>query len=164
VSSAERNPFYVILENVRSLYNVGSAFRTSDGCNISKLFLTGFTGFPPRKEISKTALGAEEYIFWEHQRETADVIGSLRNQTKCQIVAVEKTKQSVDYTKFDFEFPVCLIFGNEIMGISKETLAKCDAAVHIPMLGSKESLNVATAYGVVLYELLRQHENAKRKM
>ncbi len=155
--------FYVILENVRSLYNVGAAFRTSDGCNISKLYLAGFTGCPPRQEISKTALGAEDQVPWEHVDDALQAIEKLRQENTCQIVGVEKTPKSVSYTDFRFSFPTCLVFGNEIMGVSQATLAACDEVVHIPMLGSKESLNVATAYGVVLYELLRQYQNAKRK-
>ncbi|MFC1617818.1 RNA methyltransferase, partial [Patescibacteria group bacterium] len=148
---------YVILENIRSLYNVGSAFRTSDGCNIRRLFLTGFSGYPPRKEITKTAIGAEENIDWEHFKTTAEAIEKLRQEVPgIQIIAVEQTKNSVLYTDFKCNFPVALIFGNEIMGVSQEAIKASDAVLHIPMLGGKESLNVATAYGIVLYEVLRQ--------
>ncbi len=148
-----RNPFYVVLENVRSMYNVGSAFRTSDACLVSKLYLAGYTACPPRKEISKTALGAEDFVPWEGIKD----IKSIKNVKNMQMVAVEQTAASVPCTEFKFNFPVCLIFGNEILGVSKETLKQCDSVVHIPMLGVKESLNVATAYGIVLYEVLRQY-------
>ena len=152
-----RNPFYVVLENVRSMYNVGSAFRTSDACLVSKLYLAGYTACPPRKEITKTALGAEEFVPWEAAKDIKS-IKNIKNVKCMQVVAVEQTEKSVPYTEFKFEFPVCLIFGNEILGVSKETLKQCDAVVHIPMLGAKESLNVATAYGIVLYEVLRQYQ------
>jgi 23S rRNA (guanosine2251-2'-O)-methyltransferase len=155
-----RLPVFVVLENVRSLYNVGSAFRTSDGVDINKLYLTGFTGYPPRSEITKTALGAEAVVPWEHVARTTEVIKKLRRDN-IKIIGVEKTDTSISYTDYRFEFPSALIFGNEIMGVSRETLADCDAVVHIPMRGTKESLNVATAYGVVLYECLRQHQNTK---
>ncbi len=153
-----RNPFYVVLENVRSMYNVGSAFRTSDACLVSQLFLTGYTASPPRKEISKTALGAEEWVPWKQDKDTVKLIKEIKQTKNIQLVAVEQTVQSVRYTDFSFAFPVCLVFGNEILGIAKETLKFCDAAIYIPMLGAKESLNVATAYGIVLYEVLRRYQ------
>ncbi len=162
-----RNPFYVVLENVRSMYNVGSAFRTSDACLVSKLYLSGYTACPPRKEIAKTALGAEEYVPWEAIKDIKSISASggsaeggkkVKNIKGIQMVAVEQAEKSVPYTEFKFDFPVCLVFGNEILGVSKETLKQCDAVVHIPMLGVKESLNVATAYGIVLYEVLRQYQ------
>lgn len=156
-----RLPVSIILENIRSLYNVGSAFRTSDGANIARLYLTGFTGYPPRSEITKTALGAEKNVPWEHVARPADVIKKLRRQN-IKIIGVEKTSTSTVYTDYEFVFPSALVFGHEIMGVSRETLAACDAIVHIPMRGSKESLNVATAYGIVLYEVLRQFQNGNQ--
>ncbi len=137
---------------------MGSAFRTSDGCNIAKIYLCGFTGTPPRKEIAKTALSAEENIAWEHCDTTISAIKKLRDEVEnIQIIGVEKTKNSVCYTDFEYKFPVALVFGNEIMGVSDEALKACDAVAHIPMLGQKESLNIATAYGVIMYEVLRQY-------
>ena len=156
IAGRPRYPFYVVLENVRSMYNVGSAFRTSDACLVSKLYLSGYTACPPRKEISKTALGAEDFVPWDAIKDIKS-IKNVKNVKRMQIIAVEQTETSVPYTEFKFGFPVCLVFGNEILGVSKETLKQCDAVVHIPMLGVKESLNVATAYGVVLYEVLRQY-------
>ena len=175
IAGRPRYPFYVVLENVRSMYNVGSAFRTSDACLVSKLYLSGYTACPPRKEISKTALGAEDFVPWDAIKDIKSISASggsaprlrsakseggknVKNVKRMQMVAVEQTAASVPYTEFNFNFPVCLIFGNEILGVSKETLKQCDAVVHIPMLGVKESLNVATAYGVVLYEVLRQYQ------
>lgn len=175
IAGRPRYPFYVVLENVRSMYNVGSAFRTSDACLVSKLYLSGYTACPPRKEISKTALGAEDFVPWDAIKDIKSISASggsaprlrsakseggknVKNVKRMQIIAVEQTETSVPYTEFKFGFPVCLVFGNEILGVSKETLKQCDAVVHIPMLGVKESLNVATAYGVVLYEVLRQYQ------
>lgn len=142
----------VILHNIRSLYNVGSFFRTCDGVDIEKLYLTGYTGYPPRKEITKTALGAENHVSWEQHRELAPLLCSLKQQG-VMIVAVERTATSQHYLAVPYRFPVAVIFGNEVTGVENEWLAQVDAIAHVPMLGYKESLNVAVCGGVVLYGL-----------
>lgn len=149
-------PVTVLLDNVRSLYNVGAFFRTADGVGIERLILTGITGHPPNRFIEKTALGAEQTVAWEYHRRAGPVVDTLREEAH-QIAAVETSLHSVDLYDWRPEFPVCLIFGHEVDGIRPELLERCDVRVRIPMLGLKHSLNVATAGGVVLYELLRKY-------
>lgn len=140
--------------NIRSLYNVGALFRTADGAGVSKIYLTGYTGQPPRDQISKTALGAEETVPWEHYVDPLELIDKLKKEG-VSIVALESTKDSVLYTDFKPNFPLCLIVGHEVEGVPDELLEKCDDVIHIPMRGVKESLNVTIAFGVAVYELLR---------
>jgi 23S rRNA (guanosine2251-2'-O)-methyltransferase len=149
-------PVAVLLDNVRSMYNVGAFFRTADATAIEKLYLCGITGRPPRKEIAKTALGAEETVIWEHTANAVDLVGTLRAR-EYEIAAVETSNHAIDLYDWAPRFPVCLAFGNEVEGLQPEISALCDTHVRIPMLGTKHSLNVATAGGVVLYELLRKY-------
>jgi tRNA G18 (ribose-2'-O)-methylase SpoU len=150
-----RVPIYVLLDNIRSLYNVGSVFRTADGARISKLFLCGYTPHPPRKEIEKTALGATGTVPWEYIKNPMDVISRLKEQN-IRICALEHTDRSVPYTTVTPElFPLCLIVGNEITGISAPILQQADMAIEIPMLGTKQSLNAAVAFGIAVYDFLR---------
>lgn len=144
---------YALLSNLRSLHNVGSIFRTADGAGVSKIFLCGETGYPPREEIAKTALGAEEAVPWEYFIDPADCIRKLKKQG-VQIVALEQTKKSIDYRKFKSDRPICLVLGHEVSGVSDPLLALCDAFIEIPMRGKKQSLNVAVAFGVAVYGLL----------
>jgi tRNA G18 (ribose-2'-O)-methylase SpoU len=155
IESARRVPLTVMVDNVRSLYNVGSIFRTSDGAMIEKLILTGFTPYPPRKEIDKTALGATESIPWEYCKDPLLKIQELKN-TGYTICCLELTDTGIPYYEFDPKgFPLCLVIGNEITGVSKEILNTSDCAVDIPMYGMKQSLNVAVAYGIAVFELTR---------
>ena len=149
-------PVSILLDNVRSLYNVGAFFRTADAAACEKLYLCGITGRPPKPGISKTALGAEETVLWEHHPNARPLIEQLRGQ-HYEIAAVETTVHSVDLFDWRPRFPVCILFGHEVDGVSKPLLDLCDTYVRIPMLGRKHSLNVATAGGVVLYELLRKY-------
>ena len=149
-------PVSVLLDNVRSLYNVGAFFRTADAGGIEKLYLGGITGRPPKRAITKTALGAEESVPWEHTWEPAPLLTALRERGY-EIAAVETTVHAVDLFDWQPRFPVCAIFGHEVEGIRPELSALCDTHVRIPMLGAKHSLNVATAGGVVIYELLRKY-------
>ena len=149
-------PATFLLDNVRSLYNVGSFFRTADGAAIERLILTGITGRPPHQEISKTALGAESTIAWEHSWDPVQVVTNLRMQGY-EIAALETSAGAVDLFDWQPRFPVCVIFGHETDGIRREVLDLADTYVRIPMLGAKYSLNVATAAGVVAYELLRKY-------
>jgi tRNA G18 (ribose-2'-O)-methylase SpoU len=149
-------PVSVLLDNVRSLYNVGAFFRTADAAGIEKLYLTGITGRPPQRAIAKTALGAEETVSWEHAWEAVPTLHALRERG-VEIAAVETTVHAVDLFDWTPRFPLCVIFGHEVDGIQPELSALCDTHVRIPMLGSKHSLNVATAGGVVIYELLRKY-------
>ena len=151
-----RLPACVLLENVRSLYNVGAFFRTGDAVGLEKLWLAGITGHPPENMISKTALGAEETVAWQHTRDPAEVIRTLR-EAHYEITAIETSVHAVDLFDWNPRWPVCVLFGHETDGLTQELGAMADTHVRIPMLGRKHSLNVATAGGVVLYELLRKY-------
>ena len=155
LAGMQRYPLYALCENIRSLYNVGSIFRTSDAIRLEKLFLTGYTGFPPRKEIDKTALGAVDTVSWERYENPLEAITRLKKQ-KIPLIALEHTSQSIPYFDFKFEFPFCLILGNEVEGVSESLIESADAAVDIPMFGLKQSLNVAVAYGIVMFHALGQ--------
>ena len=148
----------VLLENVRSLYNVGAFFRTADAAAIDKLYLAGITGYPPQNMISKTALGAEETVPWEHIADPVPKIEALR-ASRYEIAAIETSVHAVDLFDWRPNFPVCVLFGHETDGLTPAVAALADTHVRIPMLGAKHSLNVATAGGVVLYELLRKYRN-----
>ena len=149
-------PAAVLLENVRSLYNVGAFFRTADGVGLRRLYLAGITGYPPQNMISKTALGAEETVEWEHTRETESKIGELRDEG-WEIAAIETSVHAVDLFDWQPRFPVCVLFGHETDGLTPGVAALADTHVRIPMLGRKHSLNVASAGSVVMYELLRKY-------
>jgi tRNA(Leu) C34 or U34 (ribose-2'-O)-methylase TrmL len=158
-------PVRVLLDNIRSQYNVGSFFRTCDAAGVERLYLCGITSHPPAKSISKTALGAEDRVAWEHSWSAFDVTDAIRAQG-CELAAIETSANSADLYDWSPRFPVCVVFGNEIDGVSPEVLDACGLRVRIPMLGVKQSLNVATAGGVVIYELLRKYrmfrENSQR--
>ena len=150
-----RLPAVVLLDNIRSMYNVGAFFRAADGVGLQKIFLCGITARPPEKAITKTALGAEDAVAWEHNWDAISAAEGLR-RTGFAIAAIETTPRSVDLFEWEPNFPVCMIFGNEVEGLSPELLVSADTHVRIPMLGKKTSLNVATAAGIVFYELLRK--------
>jgi tRNA G18 (ribose-2'-O)-methylase SpoU len=155
LQASERLPIIVLLDNIRSLYNVGSIFRTSDGARIAKLILTGYTPHPPRKEIEKTALGATASVPWEYVRDPLEAIAGLKAQG-VRVCALEHTSASVPYDTLTPEaFPLCLIVGNEVTGVSPAVVAAADMAVDIPMFGVKQSLNAAVAYGIAVFELVR---------
>ena len=149
-------PVAVLLDNVRSMYNVGAFFRTADAAAVEKLYLCGITGYPPKHAISKTALGADETVPWEHAWEPLPVVAQLRARGY-EMAAIETTVHAVDLFDWSPRFPVCLVFGHEVDGVRPEISELCDTHVRIPMLGAKHSLNVATAGGVVIYELLRKY-------
>lgn len=150
-----RLPAAVLLDNVRSMYNVGAFFRAADGVGLEKLCLCGITAHPPKKAIAKTALGAEGTVAWEHDWDAFHMAEGLR-RSGFQVAAIETRPDAVDLFEWQPKFPVCVMFGHEVDGLRPELLAMADAHVRIPMLGQKKSLNVATAGGVVLYELLRK--------
>ena len=153
-------PVTVMLDNVRSLYNVGAFFRTADAARIAKLWLCGITGRPPNSAITKTALGAEESVPWEHAWEPVPVIGALR-ESGHEIAAIETSVHAVDLFDWAPRFPVCVVFGHEVEGLRPEIRELCDTHVRIPMRGAKHSLNVATAGGIVMYELLRKYRSLR---
>jgi tRNA G18 (ribose-2'-O)-methylase SpoU len=149
-------PVAVLLDNVRSMYNVGAFFRTADAAALEKLYLCGITGYPPKNAISKTALGADETVPWEHAWEPVPVVETLRARGY-EMAAIETSVHAVDLFDWQPRWPVCLVFGHEVEGVRPEISRLCDTHVRIPMLGVKHSLNVATAGGVVIYELLRKY-------
>ena len=144
------NKFFVICDNVRSLENIGSIFRTADALGVSKIFLCGISGKPPHHKISKTALGAEEKVPFEHYKQIGRLIDKLKKD-KIHIIALEQDKKAISCIKFKPKFPLALIVGNEMKGISKKILQKSDEIIFLPMRGKKESLNVSVAFGVAGY-------------
>lgn len=149
-------PVVLVLDNVRSLHNVGSAFRTADAFRIEKIILTGITGTPPHREIHKTALGATESVAWAYVEKTATALERLRSQGYT-IVVIEQTNESIGLHEFqpDRYGKLCLVFGNEIHGVSDEALPLADVALEIPQEGTKHSLNVSVCVGIVCWEVLK---------
>ena len=165
-----RFPVSVLCDNIRSLDNVGIIFRISDAARIAKLYLCGITGYPPLPEgdtrlpyvseragrvIAKTAIETTKYVPWQHREEAGDVLREQKTLGS-QIVVLEQTATSVDYTVAQYQFPLCLVLGHEREGVADDVLALADLVIQIPMHGMGNSLNVATAYGIVVYELLRR--------
>jgi len=146
---------YLILHNIRSAYNVGSIFRTADAAGVKKVYLCGYTPTPDNQKVVKTSLGAEKYIPWEYYKQTWRLLKKL-NANGIQIIALEQTKKSADYRQFKPRFPLALVVGNEVRGLSKKILAYVDKIIAIPMYGRKESLNVAVAAGIALYKLIER--------
>lgn len=151
---SDKLPIIVVLENVRSAYNVGSVFRTADAFLLEAVYLCGYTAFPPHKEIHKTALGAEETVSWKHFKNTMDAIAELRTQGYA-VFSVEQAQDSYKLHEFTTTQKIAVIFGNEVTGVEQSTIAETDGCIEIPQLGMKHSLNIATAAGVVLWELVR---------
>jgi len=150
-----RRPVRVLLDNVRSLYNVGSIFRTSDAAGVEKIYVCGITGQPPRAEITKAALGADKSVPWQYNENSVEVVQQLKSEG-FKIVILEHTDQPNIYSQVKYEFPMCLVIGHEITGVSDEIVELADMAVEIPMFGIKQSLNVAVAYGITIYEIIKQ--------
>lgn len=148
-------PLTVVLNNIRSLHNVGSIFRTCDGVGVEKLWICGITGYPPSNQIAKTALGAEDYVDWEYGEDILTVVKRLRKKGY-QIVVLEQTEQSIFHQAFVPQKPLCLIVGNEVEGVQQEVANHGDCSIEIEMAGIKNSLNVAVAFGIVTYHIRNQ--------
>lgn len=161
VKQAPKLPVIVVLENIRSAYNVGSVFRTSDAFLVTAIYIVGYSARPPHKEIGKTALGAEEAVEWHYFKTSAEAVEELRHGGY-RVFAVEQASESVALQQFRYspDERVAVIFGNEVTGVEDSTLALCDGCIEIPQLGMKHSLNIATAAGVVLWELVRGNVDA----
>ena len=151
----ERQPVHVVLDNIRSAFNVGSIFRTSDAGAVAHLHLCGMTAHPPHKKLEKTALGAFEYLPWTYYERNRDCVDALHKQD-IPVVAIEITDEAVSMEDFVWPKPVAIVLGNEVNGVNHRVLSRADAVVKIPMHGYKNSINVATAYGIVLYDILGQ--------
>lgn len=154
---SDKMPIIIVLENIRSAYNVGSVFRTSDAFLIESIYIIGYSAKPPHKEIKKTALGAEETVTWKHFVTTAEAIEDLKS-LGYNVFAAEQVEDSYKLNAIGFEpdEKIAVVFGNEVTGVEQSTIHLCDGCIEIPQLGMKHSLNIATAVGVVLWELVRQ--------
>lgn len=142
--------FYLVVPDIRSRFNVGAIFRTADALGVTKIFLTGYTPRPPHPKIDKVALGATGSVPWEYCFQTSKIIKKLK-KSGAQIVALEQSKKSIDFTKFKPCWPLALILGNEKTGLKPAALKEADKIIHLPMLGKKESLNVAVAFAAAAY-------------
>ena len=153
---AEKHPVIIVLENIRSAYNVGSVFRTSDAFLAEAIYLVGYCACPPHKEIRKTALGAEETVTWKYFKTAVEAITELKD-AGYRVLAVEQVENSLmlGQTSFAGSKKIAFVFGNEVTGVEQSTIAVCDGCLEIPQFGMKHSLNIATAAGVVLWEWLR---------
>jgi tRNA G18 (ribose-2'-O)-methylase SpoU len=160
MQQVQRFPVYVILENIRSMYNVGAMFRTSDAACVQELIICGYTARPPRKEIDKTALGATETVPWRYVQTGAEAVKYLKEQG-VYVIALEHCENSRNIMTMTFSGPVGLVVGNEVDGVSQETISVCDCAAEIPMFGMKQSLNAAVAYGIAVFQLIQHFQNNK---
>ncbi len=153
----DKLPVCIVLDNIRSLHNVGSAFRTADAFRVEKIFLTGITGTPPHREIQKTALGATESVPWEYVEQPSAIVRKLK-AAGYTVVIVEQTSESIPLQKFEqsADQKYCLIFGNEINGVSDDVIALADVALEIPQEGTKHSLNISVCLGIVVWEIFRK--------
>lgn len=147
--------FYVICDNIRSLYNVGSIFRTADALGVKKIYLCGITGTPLQRGLAKVSLGAEQSVSWERVGQTWRLVEKLKRQG-VRVVALEQTPGSINLERFKPEFPLAMVVGNEVDGVAKSVLKRVNAAIEIPMAGVKESLNVSVAFGIAGYKIISQ--------
>lgn len=153
--ATEKNKIILVLDNVRSLNNVGSAFRTADSFLIEAIYLCGMTGTPPNPEIHKTALGATDTVNWTHYKTTQEALDNLKSKGYF-VASIEQAKNSVLLNQFKKpQKPLALIFGNEVYGVEQEIINQSDTCIEIPQYGTKHSLNVSVTIGIVLWELLR---------
>lgn len=152
---ADKNRLIIILENIRSMHNVGSVFRTADAFLAEAIILCGYTPIPPHRDIHKTALGATETVNWMHYESTEQALAELK-ANNYRIYAVEQTTDSIPLNQFqyDHEAPIAIILGNEVEGVSNVALSLCDGCIEIPQQGMKHSLNVSIAASIVLWELI----------
>lgn len=156
-----RLPVVVVLDHVRSAYNVGSVFRTGDAFAVEKIYCCGITAAPPNREVMKTALGSTDSVPWEYVKEISEVLNELKSQG-WKLVAVEQTDQSISLSEFspDFNGKYALIFGNEVDGVSARVLPMADCAIEIPQFGAKHSLNISIAAGIVLWDFYNKWKTA----
>lgn len=154
----QRLPVCAIVDNIRSLHNIGAIFRIADGFLLEKLFLCGIAGVPPRNEIRKTSLGAEDIVPWEYYNSAAEVVRKLKS-AGYEVIALEQTDSSTDLGTSRFRFPMGLIVGHEQHGISDEVIQLVDRAVEIPLHGIKSSLNVSVAFGIAVFQAVQQYLN-----
>lgn len=160
---ADKMPLTVVLDNVRSMYNVGSVFRTSDAYRVERIVLCGITGRPPHPEIHKTALGAEDAVAWTYCADTLEAVHQLQ-QEGVMVYAVEQAEGSIDLSHTQLSTPnslqkIAVVFGNEVKGVQQSVVDACDGCLELPQFGTKHSLNVATTAGIVIWEMFKQMLN-----
>ncbi len=155
MQNAEKKPIIIILDDIRSMHNVGSTFRTSDAFAIEAIYLCGFTPQPPHRDIHKTALGATDTVHWQYFETTIDAVQAAKAKGY-SICAIEQVHNSTPLQEFEYDnSSIALVFGNEVNGVSDEVLAQANNCLEIPQYGSKHSLNISVSVGVVLWELIR---------
>ncbi|QIH38542.1 TrmH family RNA methyltransferase [Flavobacterium petrolei] len=154
---SEKTPLILVLDDIRSLHNIGSVFRTADAFLIEKIYLCGITATPPNKEIHKTALGATETVAWEHKENVLEVIEKLKKE-KVMTLAIEQVESAIFLQNFKVKKgeKYALVFGNEVYGVSQEAVALCDGSIEIPQLGTKHSLNISVSAGIVVWDLFQK--------
>ena len=154
---ADKTPVIIILDDIRSLHNIGSVFRTADAFLIEKIYLCGITATPPHKEIHKTALGATDTVAWEYQKNVTDVISALK-EDGAEVWAIEQVDNAVFLNDFTPETNkrYALVFGNEVKGVSEEAIKLCDGTIEIPQLGTKHSLNISVSTGIVVWDIFQK--------
>jgi tRNA G18 (ribose-2'-O)-methylase SpoU len=159
---AEKTPIIVVLDDVRSLHNIGSVFRTSDAFLIEKIYLCGITATPPNKEIHKTALGATETVAWEYAKNVLEIVQQLKSE-KIKVYSVEQTENAImlDHFQPETNTTYALLFGNEVKGVSQEAIDASDGVLEIPQLGSKHSLNISVSAGIVIWDLFQKISRSK---
>jgi len=157
---AEKTPIIIILDDIRSLHNIGSVFRTSDAFLIEKIYLCGITATPPNKEIHKTALGATETVSWEHNNNVLEVIENLQKENVL-VYAIEQVENALFLDEFqpNKNKKYALVFGNEVYGVSQEAIKLCDGSIEIPQLGTKHSLNISVSTGIVIWDFFQKLNN-----
>lgn len=157
---AAKTPLIVVLDDIRSLHNIGSVFRTADAFLIEKIYLCGITATPPNKEIHKTALGATETVVWEYAKDVLEVIEKLKSE-KVAVYAIEQVENSVMLNDFQIEERqrYALVFGNEVKGVAQEAIHLSDGVIEIPQLGTKHSLNISVSAGIVIWDLFQKMSN-----
>ncbi|MEM9672623.1 MAG: RNA methyltransferase [Bacteroidota bacterium] len=158
--AAKKRPIVVILDNVRSMHNVGSAFRTADAFLIEKIYLCGITAQPPHRDINKTALGATESVSWTYREKTSEAVEEL-SEAGYKIICVEQVDESVPLQDFMpyHDGKYCIIFGNEVFGVEDEIVAEADTCLEIPQFGTKHSLNVSVSIGIVMWDFFKKLED-----
>lgn len=154
---SEKTPIILVLDDIRSLHNIGSVFRTADAFLIEKIYLCGITATPPNKEINKTALGATDTVAWEHNENVLEVIENLKKED-INVLAIEQVENAVFLQDFKVEEnkKYALVFGNEVYGVSQDAVAICDGCIEIPQLGTKHSLNISVSAGIVVWDLFKK--------
>ena len=155
--NAKKTPIIIILDDIRSLNNIGSVFRTADAFLIEKIYLCGITAIPPNKEINKTALGATETVDWEYQENILELIEKLKKE-KTEVYAIEQVENAIFLNEFKVEKSnkYAIIFGNEVFGVSQNAISICDGTIEIPQLGTKHSLNISVTTGIVVWDIFNK--------